>query len=109
MSPATDRASLEARLSAEGLASSAWSNPAGDRYADHVHEYDKAIVVVEGSITFGLTGHGVGFVLAPGERLDLPAGVAHDAAVGPKGVTCLEARLPAGTFGKHVRGRGYLW
>ena len=29
--------------------------------------------------------------LAPGDRLDLPAGTAHSAQVGPDGVTCLEA------------------
>jgi hypothetical protein len=31
-----------------------------------------------------------------GDRLDLPAGTAHDAVVGPDGVTCLEAHVPAG-------------
>jgi hypothetical protein len=29
---------------------------------------------------------------ALGDRLDLPAGVRHNAAVGPEGVVCLEAR-----------------
>ena len=108
MSP-VDRASLEARLSAEGLQTSAWSNLPGQRYDEHMHEYDKVVVAVEGSITFGLTGYGVGFVLAPGERLDLPAHVQHDAVVGPKGVTCLEAHLPAGTLGTKAKGRGYRW
>ena len=36
--------------------------------------------------------------LAPGDRLDLPAGTRHDAVVGPGGVTCLEAHVPAGTL-----------
>jgi hypothetical protein len=48
-------------------------------------------------------------LLAPGERLDLPANVEHNAVVGPKGVTCLEAHLPAGTFGTKAKGRGYRW
>jgi len=104
-----DRASIEARLLAEGLMASAWSNLPGERYEQHVHEYDKVVVAVEGSITFGLSGHGVGFVLGPGERLDLPANIPHDAVVGAKGVTCLEAHLPAGTCGKKARGRGYRW
>lgn len=108
MSP-VDRASLEARLSAEGLQTSAWSNLPGERYAQHDHDYDKIVVAVEGSITFGLTGYGVGFVLAAGERLDLPAGIQHDAVVGPKGVTCLEAHLSAGTLGTRAKGRGYRW
>jgi hypothetical protein len=33
-----------------------------------------------------------------GDRLDLPAGTRHDALVGPTGVTCLEAHLPAGSL-----------
>jgi hypothetical protein len=41
---------------------------------------------VEGSITFGMPGYCVGFLLGPGERLDLPVNVRHDVVVGPKGV-----------------------
>ena len=108
MSP-VDRASLEARLKEQGLELTSWSNQPGDRYEHHTHDYDKVVVAVEGSITFGLTGYGVGFVLTAGERLDLPAGVEHDAVVSPKGVTCLEAHLPAGTLGHRAKGRGYRW
>lgn len=108
MSP-VDRANLSARLAAEGLQTTTWSNLPGDRYERHTHHYDKVVVAVEGSITFGLTGYGVGFVLTPGERLDLPANVEHDALVGPKGVTCFEAHLPPGSLGTKVHGRGYRW
>ena len=104
-----DRATLEARLKAEGLEASAWSNLAGERFEERVNDFDKVVVVVEGSITYGLTGYGVGYLLTPGERLDLPANVPHDALVGPKGVTCLEAHLAAGTFGTRAKGRGYRW
>lgn len=108
MSP-VDRASLEARLRAEGLEPSTWSNLPGERYEDHTHDYDKVVVVVEGRVTFGLSGYGVGFLLTPGERLDLPANVRHDATVGDKGVTCFEAHLAAGTVGSRAKGRGYRW
>jgi uncharacterized protein YjlB len=54
------------------------------------------IAVEAGSIRFGLPG-GVNVHLAAGDRLDLPAGTSHDAVVGPDGVTCLEAHLPAGS------------
>ncbi len=64
---------------------------------------------MEGSIAFGLAGHGGSLVLAPGERLDLPAHIEHDAVVGPEGVVCLEAHLPAGTLGTGARGRGTRW
>jgi hypothetical protein len=32
------------------------------------------------------------FTLHPGDRLDLPPQVAHHLVVGPRGVTCVEAR-----------------
>ena len=104
-----DRATLEARMREQGLDPQPWSNLADVRYGEHVHEYDKVVVVVEGRITFGMPGYGVGFMLGPGERLDLPADVRHDAVVGPKGVTCLEAHMPAGTVGTRPRGRSYRW
>jgi uncharacterized protein YjlB len=89
---------LEERLVAEGLRPSPWSNAPGDRYAAHDHGYDKVLVCARGSITFGLPASGARVVLAVGDRLDLPAGTAHDAVVGTEGVTCLEAHLPAGTL-----------
>ena len=87
---------LEARLRGEGLDPGAWSNGPGDRYAAHVHGYDKVLVCAAGSIRFGLPDTGGTVELRVGDRLDLPAGTTHDAAVGPDGVTCLEAHLPAG-------------
>jgi quercetin dioxygenase-like cupin family protein len=108
MSP-VDRASLEARLRAEGLEPTVWSSLPGDRFEQHTHDFDKVVVVVEGRITFGLIGYGVGFLLTPGERLDLPADVSHDATVGDKGVTCFEAHLARGTVGTRAKGRGYRW
>jgi quercetin dioxygenase-like cupin family protein len=93
----------------QGLEPAVWSNLAGERFEEHAHDYDKIVVVVEGSIIFGMPGYGVGLMAGPGERVDLPAEVRHDAVVGPKGVTCLEAHLPAGTVGTRAKGRGYRW
>ncbi len=96
-----------ARLRAEGLAPSAWSNDAGDRYGAHEHRYDKVIVVVRGSIRFGLPATGGVADLAEGDRLELPFGTSHDAVVGPAGVECLEAHLTAGSLaGLAVRPAG---
>jgi quercetin dioxygenase-like cupin family protein len=97
------------RLRAEGLAPSSWSNGPGDRYGAHEHAYDKVIVVASGSISFGLpeTGRSVG--LATGDRLELPAGTSHDAVVGPDGVICLEAHLPAGRLPAVVRRAAGEW
>jgi uncharacterized protein YjlB len=92
----TGRAELDARMRAEGLDPGAWSNGPGDAYAAHEHGYDKVLVCAAGSIRFGLPATGASVRLGVGDRLDLPAGTAHDAVVGPDGVTCLEAHLPAG-------------
>jgi quercetin dioxygenase-like cupin family protein len=80
-------------LRREGLEPYAWSNGPGDVYGAHSHHYNKVIYVVEGSITFGLPATGQEIALQAGDRLDLPAGVSHDAIVGPGGVLCLEAHL----------------
>jgi quercetin dioxygenase-like cupin family protein len=90
-------AELVGRLRAEGLSPQPWSNGPGDRYGRHDHAYDKVIVVEAGSIRFGLAS-GESIDLAAGDRLELPAGTAHDALVGPAGVTCLEAHLAAGSI-----------
>ena len=68
-----------------------WSNRAGDVYGAHSHSYHKVIYVVRGSITFGLPDSGDRITLNIGDRLELPAGIAHDAVVGQQGVACLEA------------------
>ena len=88
------RAPREAELrkvyAAEGLAPYRWSNGPHDRYQAHTHSYHKVIYVVSGSITFGLPERGESVTLGAGDRLDLPAGVVHDAVVGSRGVVCLE-------------------
>jgi len=81
---------LRKAYAAEGLAPYHWSNGPHDRYQAHTHGYHKVIYVVSGSITFGLPELGDSVTLSAGDRLDLPAGVLHDAVVGPGGVVCLE-------------------
>lgn len=103
----SDSSALRARLIDEGLEPGAWSNGPGDRYASHDHGYDKVIVVVAGSIRFGLTLGAVD--LAQGDRLELLAGTAHDALVGPDGVTCLEAHLPHGSLSTTARHAAGTW
>jgi len=91
-------AELLARLRQQGLEPSVWANGPRDTYASHSHSYDKVLVATSGSITFHLVDMAQDVRLEAGERLDLPAGTAHAATVGPTGVTCLEAHLPAGTL-----------
>ena len=105
MSPAD----LEARLRAQGLDPSTWGNGPGDRYAAHSHGYDKVLVCAAGSITFHLVNLGRDVDLAIGERLDLPHGTNHAATVGARGVTCLEAHLPAGSLADEPRHQPSGW
>jgi hypothetical protein len=86
------------RLAGEGINASAWGNGPGDRYPPHAHDYDKVLVVVEGSIAFRLAPSGEVEALAAGDRLDLPAGTVHAADVGSDGVRCLEGHLPRGAL-----------
>lgn len=88
---APDEAAVRKILDAEGLQPYRWSNGPGDVYGAHSHAYHKVIYVVNGSITFGLPDTGDRILLHAGDRLDLPAGISHNAVVGNKGVVCLEA------------------
>jgi uncharacterized protein YjlB len=99
----------EARLRAEGLEATTWSNDAGTRYGAHEHGYDKVIVAVRGSIRFGLPATGDAIDLDRGDRLELPAGTSHDALVGPSGIECLEAHTTAGSLAALAHRRAGEW
>ena len=86
-----DEALLRSILADEDLHPYLWSNGPGDAYGAHNHSYHKVIYVVRGSITFGLPDSGKEITLNSGDRLELPAGVTHNAVVGHEGVACLEA------------------
>lgn len=86
---------LNALLMNEGLHAQRWSNRPGGHYPAHSHPFHKVIYVLAGSISFGLPGCGENVRLEAGDRLDLPAGVQHDAEVGSQGVICLEAHRPS--------------
>ena len=90
-----DETGLRRLMADEDLYPYTWSNAPGDRYGAHSHSYHKVIYVVSGSITFGLPDKGKQVDLNAGDRLELPAGVKHDALVGPRGVMCLEAHRPS--------------
>jgi quercetin dioxygenase-like cupin family protein len=91
---------LARKMQAQGLHPNRWSNDPAERYAAHDHPYDKVLAVERGSIRFELPATGGAIELATGDRLDLPATTLHGAIVGPDGVACLEAHLPAGSLGE---------
>jgi quercetin dioxygenase-like cupin family protein len=90
MDKAAKPQAIEVLMQAENLPYYKWGNGPGDVYGTHQHSYHKVIYVLEGSITFGLPDSGESILLHPGDRLDLPAGVRHNAVVGAHGVACLE-------------------
>jgi hypothetical protein len=104
-----DSSLLTARLREEGLDPAPWSNAAGDRYPPHEHDFGKVLVCAAGSIRFGLPARGIIVDLVPGDRLDLPAGMRHDAIVGAVGVTVLEAHVPAGSVTEPRRRPAGTW
>jgi quercetin dioxygenase-like cupin family protein len=83
---------LMTRLRAEATDCYSWSNGPRDRYAPHSHTYEKVLYCVDGSITFMLEPEGRRLDLKAGDRMVLPAGTIHSAAVGPAGCTCIEGR-----------------
>ena len=84
---------LQAQLLREGLFPYDWSNAPGVIYAPHVHDYDKVIVVVRGSITWVLPETNQAIMTHAGDRIELPRGTWHAAEVGTEGVTCLEGHI----------------
>jgi quercetin dioxygenase-like cupin family protein len=74
----------------EGLETRRWKSESGARYQAHADDFDKVILVMRGSITFRIPETGEEVSLNPGDRLEIPAGITHEAAVGPMGVVCLE-------------------
>jgi quercetin dioxygenase-like cupin family protein len=84
---------LQTQLPKEDLFPYDWSSSPGDIYAPHVHDYDKVIIVVHGSIKWVLPQTEEVIETHAGDRIDLPRGTWHAAEVGPQGVTCLEGHI----------------
>ncbi len=82
------------RLQAEATGCHSWSNGPGDRYSAHLHDYEKVLYCVDGSITFNLEEERREIPLGPGDRLVLPPRTLHSAVVGPGGCVCIEGRRP---------------
>ena len=83
---------LYQQMKSEGLEPYKWSSNPQDVFPAHDHAYEKVIMIVAGSITFGFPIDGEPTTLYPGDRLDLPPGVMHNAVAGKNGVVCLEAQ-----------------
>lgn len=87
-------ARLQQLLVAEGLEPFRWTANPGDAFHAQTLSHGRVVYVVSGSITFGFPIDAEPTTLHAGDRLDLPARIPHNAAVGFDGVVCLEATRP---------------
>lgn len=86
-----DESEVQRFLRQQDLVGYRWSNAPGDVYGAHSHPFHKIIIVLQGSITFVLPDFEREVTLGIGDRLELAAGVVHEAVVGQQGVICIEA------------------
>ena len=89
---APNESTLYQQMVSEGLEPYRWASNPQDIFPAHEHKYEKVIMIVAGSITFGFPIEGEPTTLFPGDRLNLPPGVMHNAVAGKNGVVCLEAQ-----------------
>lgn len=85
---AVDPLQVKSTLLQAGEEVETWSNPPFYRWRWHTHDVAKTIYCLNGAVTFYTPQGDV--ALRPGDRLDLPRGLAHAASAGAAGVTCLE-------------------
>lgn len=87
--PVEERA-LREKLEERGYTVSRYVYPPGTEFPEHTHEVDKIDAVVSGRFRVTLEGEEV--VLGPGDRVAVPAGTKHTAAVvGDEPVVSLDA------------------
>ena len=86
-----DRERIAVAYVVEGLTPRYWTSAAHDLFGQHSHAQHKVLHCLRGSIVFTIVESGAAIELAPGDRLDLPAGVEHSAIVGAYGCECVEA------------------
>ncbi|MFO7538140.1 MAG: cupin [Chloroflexota bacterium] len=84
-------ADLRRELEAEGLEPFLWENEPLAVYEATSFDHNRILYVLRGTIIFGFPIESEPTVLRVGDRLHIPAGVPHNAAVGADGIVCLEA------------------
>jgi quercetin dioxygenase-like cupin family protein len=84
-------AELRRLMEKEGLEPFRWENEPLAVYQAESFDYDRILYILQGTIIFGFPIESEPTVLHRGDRLNIPAGVSHNAAVGADGIVCLEA------------------
>lgn len=87
---AFSEAALRAKLESQGYRVARYVYPPGTVFPDHTHGVDKIDAVISGRFRLVIGGHVA--ILTPGEWVDVPRGIVHNAAVhGDEPVVSLDA------------------
>lgn len=82
---------LRARLAADGYQAVKWSNEPATGYPPHIHVYPELLWLVSGSLTVILPAEKRMLELLPGDRVEMPRGIAHGTMAGADGAVYLLA------------------
>jgi quercetin dioxygenase-like cupin family protein len=85
-----NRADFETKLKAEGYELVDRQMEANHFNAEHAHEFDAHVLVVDGEMT--ITRHGKAEIFRPGDMCSMPAGTLHSEQCGPAGAHYLAGR-----------------
>jgi quercetin dioxygenase-like cupin family protein len=81
---------LRRKLESQGYRVAKYTYPPGTLFPDHKHGVDKIDAVISGRFRLVIGGHTA--ILGPGEWVDVPRGVTHNAAViGDEPVVSIDA------------------
>ena len=83
MEPETDgplnEASMRRKLKSQGYSCIKYTFPPGTDFPDHTHNVSKKDSIIAGQFRFAMKGREV--ILQPGDMIEVPAGVVHNASV----------------------------
>lgn len=82
---------LRRRLAEAGYQVVKWTSEPATGYPPHVHIYPELLWLLVGSLTIILPAEGRMIELAPGDRVELPQGLAHGTMAGADGAIYLLA------------------
>ncbi len=82
---------LRDQLTADGYQVVRWASAPETGYPPHLHIYPETIWLVHGSLTVILPAEDRLLELAPGDRIEMPAGMVHGTLAGPEGAVYLLA------------------
>jgi quercetin dioxygenase-like cupin family protein len=82
---------VRGRLVDAGYQAVKWTSEPAMGYPPHVHIYPELLWLISGSLTVILPAEGRLLELAPGDRVELPQGLAHGTLAGAEGATYLLA------------------